>query len=41
MKKTVKKLQRVKQYKEDYLAFLKHFTWDFGENDLLPLGARQ
>ena len=41
MKKTVKKLQGVKQYKEDYLDFLKHFVWDFGADDLLPLGANQ
>ena len=41
MKKTVHKLQHVKKYKEDYLAFLKHFVWDFGADDLLPLGANQ
>jgi hypothetical protein len=41
MKGTVKKLQHVKNYKEEYLDFLKHFKWDFGVDDLLPLGARQ
>jgi hypothetical protein len=41
MKAAVKKLQRAKHYKEDYLKFLKHYKWDLGENDLIPLGARQ
>ncbi|KAH9001092.1 phytase [Lactarius akahatsu] len=40
-KSAVDKLKRVKDYEEDYLVFLKNFTWDLGENDLLPLGARQ
>jgi hypothetical protein len=37
----VQKLQRAKHYKEDYLTFLRNFTWDLGVNDLLPLGAEQ
>jgi hypothetical protein len=41
MKKAVKKLQQVKHYKKHYLDFLKHFKWDFGADDLLPLGATQ
>jgi len=41
MKATVKKLKHVKHYKEDYLDFLKDFTWDFRADDLLPLGATQ
>lgn len=41
MKAAVQKLQRAKHYKEDYLSFLKHFTWDLRVNDLLPLGAKQ
>ncbi|KAI9459508.1 histidine phosphatase superfamily [Lactarius psammicola] len=40
-KSAVDKLKRVKDYEEDYLVFLKNFTWDLGENDLLPLGAKQ
>ncbi|KAI9446252.1 phytase [Lactarius indigo] len=40
-KSAVNKLKRVKDYEEDYLLFLKNFTWDLGENDLLPLGAEQ
>jgi hypothetical protein len=41
MKAALKKLQSAKHYKEDYLKFLKHYTWDLGENDLIPLGAKQ
>lgn len=41
IKATVKKLKRVKHYKEHYLKFLKHFTWDLGADDLLPFGATQ
>jgi hypothetical protein len=37
----VQKLQSVKHYKEDYLTFLRNFTWDLGLDDLLPLGANQ
>ncbi|KAH9050588.1 phytase [Lactarius hengduanensis] len=40
-KSAVDKLKRVKDYKDDSFVFLKNFTWDFGENDLLPLGAKQ
>ncbi|KAI0006199.1 histidine phosphatase superfamily [Russula compacta] len=38
---TVKKLKRAKHYKKKYLHFLKHFKWDFEEDSLLPLGAKQ
>jgi len=41
MKAAVKKLQGAKHFKEDYLKFLKHYTWDLGEDDLIPLGAKQ
>ncbi|KAI0273416.1 phosphoglycerate mutase-like protein [Gloeopeniophorella convolvens] len=41
MKAAVDKLQGVKEYKEDYLSFLKEFTWHFGTEDLLPFGAKQ
>lgn len=38
---TVKKLKHAKHYKKKYLHFLKHFKWDFEEDTLLPLGAKQ
>ena len=41
MKAAVKKLQGAKHFKEDYLKFLKHYKWDLGEEDLIPLGAKQ
>ncbi|KAI9458279.1 phytase [Russula earlei] len=41
IKATVKRLKRVKHYKEDYLKFLKDYTWDLGADDLIPLGAAQ
>ncbi|KAH9966843.1 histidine phosphatase superfamily [Russula dissimulans] len=41
MEATVKKLKQVEHYKEDYLDFLKDFTWNFKANDLLPLGVIQ
>ena len=41
MKAAVKKLQRAKHFKEDYLKFLEDYTWDLGEDDLIPLGAKQ
>jgi hypothetical protein len=40
-KATIEKLQGVKHYKKKYLDFLKDFTWDFGTEDLLPLGVNQ
>ncbi|KAI0302216.1 phosphoglycerate mutase-like protein [Russula brevipes] len=40
-KSTIEKLQGVKHYKKKYLDFLKDFTWDFGAEDLLPLGVNQ
>jgi len=40
-KATIEKLQGVKHYKKKYLDFLKDFTWDFGAEDLLPLGVNQ
>ncbi|KAI0306401.1 acid phosphatase [Multifurca ochricompacta] len=40
-KVAVDKLQNIKDYKEDYLTFLRNFTWNFGADDMLPFGAKQ